>query len=114
MNYFRFIAIGSLLAFGLTGFAGESSDNVPGVEEHLKMLSARLDLTSDQQARIKPVLVDMMGTMQALERNQSLSSEQREERMAAAHQKADKQAREILNDEQKKKLDQLERESGPQ
>ena len=114
MNYFRLVAIGSVLAFGLTGFAADSSDNVPGVEEHLKMLSVRLDLTSDQQARIKPVLVEMMGAMRAIERDQSLSREQREARMAEAHQKADERARKILNEEQNKKLDQLERESEPQ
>ena len=109
MNYIRFAAIGSVLVFALTGFAGQSD-----VEEHLKMLTARLDLTSGQQARIKPVLTEMMETTQALERDQSLSSEQRAARMAEAHQKADRRAREILNDDQRKKLDQLEKESEAQ
>jgi hypothetical protein len=109
VNYLRFVAIGSLLVFGLTGFAGQ-----PDVEEHLKMLTTRLDLTSAQQTRIKPVLAEMMATTQALERDQSLSSEQRTERMAAARQKADRRARKILNDEQKRKLERLEQEFAAQ
>jgi protein CpxP len=114
MNHLRFAAIGTILVFALTGFAGQSLGTAPEVEEHLKMLTGRLDLTSDQQARIKPVIAEMMETTQALEQDQSLSSEQRAQRITAAHQKADRRARKILNEDQKKKLDQMEQESYPE
>jgi len=118
MNRIRFIAIGSMLVFALSGFAwqreSKAESSAPEVEEHLRMLAARLDLTTSQQAAIKPALVEMMQAIGALEQDQSLSSEQRSERMKAAHQKADKRARQVLNDEQKKKLDQLEEESFPE
>jgi hypothetical protein len=118
MNHIRFVTIGSVLVFALTSLAwqGQTAANsaAPEVEEHLKMLAARLDLTSDQQARIKPALAEMMETMRQLEQDQSISSEQRAERTTAAHQNADSKVRKVLNDEQKKKLDQLEEESSPE
>jgi len=116
MSHIRFAAIGSMLVFAMTGFAWQrqsAGSSTPEVEEHLQMLAARLDLSSDQQARIKPLLEEMMKTEEA-EQDQSLSSEQRAGRVAAAHEKADRSVRKILNDEQKKKLDQLERESYPE
>jgi hypothetical protein len=118
MNRIRFVAIGSMLVFGLTGFAWQrqnsANSSAAAVEEHLKMLAAHLDLTSDQQTRIRPALAEMMETMHQLEQDQSISSEQRTERTTAAHQKADREVRKVLNDEQKKKLDQLEQESYPE
>lgn len=43
----------------------------------------------------------------------SLSDEAREEKQKGLHDKADKQVRRFLNEEQKKKLDQLEQEPHP-
>ena len=51
-----------------------------------------------------------MTPQQKLVQDTSLSHEERLAKMRPQHYKADKQIREILSDDQKKKLDQLEHE----
>ncbi|HLB89260.1 MAG TPA: hypothetical protein VJK29_16520 [Terriglobales bacterium] len=130
MNRLRLLAIGTMLMFALTTVAqqtttrpggpakGVSGDahggGVPTVEKHLKVLSEKLDLTGDQQAKIKPILRELHGAMQKLVQDESMSREQRLGNVRACREKADKKIREILNDDQKKKLDQLEQEPHPE
>ncbi len=70
------------------------------------MLSEELGLSVGQQAEIRPILQQMMDARQKVMQDESLSSEAREQKQKALHEKADKQARKFLNDERKKKLDQ--------
>src|SRR6185437_11772510 len=81
---------------------------MPSVDEHLKVLSEKLNLTAQQEDQIRPVLQEMQDSMQKAMDDQSLSREERMQQMKAAHEKADKQARGFLTDEQKKTLDDLE------
>jgi hypothetical protein len=122
-NAFRLLAIGILLMFTLirpaqSGAAAalgtdkeeHSQGSVPAVEEHLKLLADKLDLSVEQQAKMRPILHQMFDEGQKLTQDTSLSSEAREEKERAVHEKASKRARKLLNDEQKEKLDQLEQE----
>jgi hypothetical protein len=52
----------------------------------------------------------MLDARQKVMQDGRLSAEAREEKQKALHDKADKQVRKFLNDDQKKKLDQLEQE----
>jgi Spy/CpxP family protein refolding chaperone len=83
---------------------------VPTVEKHLKVLTEKLDLTGDQQAKIKPILQKLHDATQKLMQDESMSREERLGHVRPWREKADKKIREILNDEQKKRLDQLEHE----
>ena len=128
MNHFRFLAIGTLLTFGLlcpaqqttaghpSAVNGQPAAQAPGsnVDQHLKALSEKLDLSLDQQAEIRPILQHMLDARQKLMQDSSLSNEAREQKHKALHEKAVKQARQFLNDDQKKKLDQLEQERDAQ
>ncbi len=126
MNRFRLLSIGTLLIVALTvpaqqtaagpGDADQHSaqSGVPAVEQHMKLLTAKLDLTSDQQASIKPILQEMHDGTQKLVDDQSLTREERLEKVRPLRLKADKQIREVLNDDQKKKLDQLEQGAHPE
>ena len=97
------------------GVSGDAhGGGVPTVEKHLKVLSEKLDLTGDQQAKIKPILRELHGARQKLVQDESMSREQRLGNVRACREKADKKIREILNDDQKKKLDQLEQEPHPE
>ena len=89
---------------------GENS-GVPTVEGHLKMLTEKLDLTEDQQTKVRPILQEMHGAMQKLMQNKNMSGEERTSKLRACHLKADKKMLEILNDDQEKKLDQLEQDA---
>jgi Spy/CpxP family protein refolding chaperone len=123
MNRFHSIAIGTILIFALVapaqqaatanGATNESEhgqlgtqDGVPSVDEQLKVLTTKLDLTADQQARIKPILQDVHDVTVKISQDQSLSREERLARVRPIRYKAHDQIREILNDEQKKKLEQ--------
>ena len=123
MNRFHLLAIGTALVVALaapaqqtaTGSGGPdqhehvAESGVPTIDQHLKVLSEKLDLTADQQTRIKPILQDLHDATQTLE-DKNLSHDERMARLRPEREKADRRIREILNDEQKKKLDQLEHE----
>jgi hypothetical protein len=118
MNRIRLVAIGSMLmlAMGLVAQqnasnAGSPDSGASAVEQHLQMLSEKLDLSSEQQAKARPILQEMDDAIQKAAQNTSLSPEQRSEKRQLAFSKADKKMREILNDEQKKKLDQIEEDA---
>jgi len=120
MNRFRLLGIGTMLIVALTapaqqtatGPGGTNKDErgvqggVPTVEQQLKVLTEKLDLTGDQQARIKPILQELHGATQKLMQHKSLSREERLAKVRPQRYKADKQIREILTDDQKRKLDQ--------
>jgi hypothetical protein len=66
--------------------------------------------SADQQAKIKPILQELDDATQNLVQDESMSREERTGKVTASREKADKEIRKIRNDEQKKKLDQLEQE----
>ena len=92
----------------------EKQVSLPTVEEQLKVLSLKLDLTAGQQAKIKPILQHLHDATQNLIEDQELSREERLAKVRPERLMADKKMREILSDEQKKKLDQYEQGPHPE
>jgi Spy/CpxP family protein refolding chaperone len=125
MNRFRLLAIGTILLTALattaqqpatsasTKSSGEGA-GVPTAEGQLTFLAAKLDLTSDQQEKIKPVLQALHDTTVTLVQDENMSREERQSKVRDSRFTADKKIRAILNDDQKKKLDQLEQEPHPE
>jgi ElaB/YqjD/DUF883 family membrane-anchored ribosome-binding protein len=87
---------------------------VPKVQQQLKLLTEKLNLTCDQQAKIKPILQELHDAMQRVMKDQGTTPDERMEKMRTWHERADKQIRKILSEEQQKKLDQLESEPHPE
>ena len=127
MNHFRVLAIGTMLLFALATTAQQATTSastkgasagehaaVPTAESQLTFLTAKLDLTGDQQTRIKPILQELHDTTVKLVQDQSLSGEERLSKVREARYAADNKIRTLLNDDQKKKLDQLEQEPHPE
>lgn len=126
MNRIRLLAIGAMLLFALAmlaqqtttkaGGSGNGVDDrdIPTVDGQLKALTEKLDLTGDQQAKVKPILQELHENTQKLVRDQSLSREELLGKVRPLRMKADKSIREILSDDQKKKLDQYEQGSHPE
>jgi len=131
MNRFRLLAMGTMLMFALAATAqsaaagskkvgndehGQSAAQamVPTPEQHLKVLSEKLELMNDQQTKVKPILQELYDATQKAVQDESLSREERLENARTARYKADKKIREILSDDQKKKLDQLEQGAHPE
>jgi|SRR5580693_5758019 hypothetical protein len=92
----------------------EKQVSLPTVEEQLKVLNLKLDLTAGQQAKIKPILQHLHDATQNLIEDQELSREERLAKVRPERLMADKKMREILSDEQKKKLDQYEQGPHPE
>ena len=102
---FAFAALGQQPAAKPGGAAQES---LPTVEQQLKVLNEKLDLTAAQQTKIKPILEQLHEVTQTVMEDQTLSRDERLAKVRPQRQIADKKIRDILNAEQKKKLDQYE------
>jgi Spy/CpxP family protein refolding chaperone len=123
MSRYRLLASAVLIAALGSVYAQQPADAshphdvsavaVAPVERHLAMLSEKLELTADQQERTRPILQRMHDNSQATENDESISSQERKERMHAEMMRADRELRVILTDEQKKKLDVLEQQMHP-
>ncbi|HKV77710.1 MAG TPA: hypothetical protein VJP02_06205 [Candidatus Sulfotelmatobacter sp.] len=113
MNHIRLLAVGTILMFALTTVAQHAipSAGVPTAEGQLKFLAAKLDLTSGQQEKIKPILQELHDATVKLVHDENISREERLGKVRDSRFSADKKIRAILKDDQKQKLDEIE--SGP-
>jgi Spy/CpxP family protein refolding chaperone len=83
---------------------GESAD------QHLQMLSEKLNLTDDQKAKLKPILQDQMQQMKAVREDSSLSQEQQRAKMKSIHESLHDQINAVLTPEQQAKFKQMRQE----
>jgi protein CpxP len=112
-----------LLAAGLT-FAQTSQEsqaptadkhagmhhNGDGADQHLQMLSDKLNLTDDQKAKLKPVFQGQMQQMNAVREDSSLSQEQMRAKMKSIHESLHDQINAVLTPEQQAKFAQMRQE----
>lgn len=120
MNWIRSLAVGTLLVFALAALAqqtatkpgtsskggAENAGGIPTVEEQLKVLAEQVDLTASQRAKVRPILQKLHDATEKLMQDERLSREERLAKVRPQRQQADKNIRALLNDDQKKKLDQ--------
>lgn len=83
---------------------GESAD------QHLQMLSEKLNLTDDQKAKLRPILQDQMQQMKAAREDSSLSQEQKRAKMKSIHESLHEQINAVLTPEQQAKFTQMRQE----
>ena len=122
MHCICLLAIGTVLTLTLTTAAQQTTNSttdaaksgVPTAQEQLKVLSEKLDLTGDQQAKIKPILQELHDATVKLVDDKSLSQEERLAKVRPLRYGADKKMRAVLSEYQKKKLDQFEQEAHPE
>lgn len=131
------MALGGMLALGVSSAAlaqdnpppppdqnqaGPPAEGMRGRGMHmdpnrqLERLTRELNLTTDQQAQIKPLLVEHRQKVQALFQDQSLSQEDRRTQMRTIGEGTHNSIRAILTDEQKQKFDAMQgrmRHGGP-
>jgi periplasmic protein CpxP/Spy len=77
-------------------------------EKQLEHLAKQLNLSSEQQSQIRPILQERQQKMQALFQNQSLSREERHTQMQAIHQDTESRITSVLNDDQKQKYQAMQ------
>ena len=76
-------------------------------DQRLQMLTKRLNLTADQQEKIKPMLESESQQMQALHQDSSLSREDRMSKMTQIRQSTNDQIKSSLNPDQQQKFEQM-------
>ena len=77
-------------------------------DQKLQMMTKDLNLSADQQAKIKPLLENESQQMQALHQNSSLSKEDRMSQMQQIRQSTNQQVKSELNTDQQKKFQQMQ------
>ena len=121
-NKFCTLALTGLLTLGMAGSAAIAQDQSapppqqgggPGhrgmdPDAQLKHMTKALDLTSDQQAQIKPILQSQHDQMQSLHEDQSLSREDRMAKMKSIHEDSQSKIEAVLNDTQKQKYEEMQ------
>lgn len=112
MNWILKFTIAAMMVFALAAAAQQTS-TMPSVDEHMKFLTTQLDLTADQQAKLRPIVQRMQESAEKVTEDESLTSDARHEKLKALHEKALKEARGYLNPDQQQKLDSLEKNPHP-
>jgi len=133
------LTLGGLLALGITGAAlaqdtpppppnSSQDQNQPAPPpegrggmrmdpaRQLERLTRELNLTSDQQEKIKPLLLERQQKMQTLMQDQSVSQEDRRAQMRTIMEGTNNSIKANLNDDQKQKFDAMRqrmRRGGP-
>ncbi len=81
---------------------------MPTVDEQLQKLTKALTLTDDQQTKIKPILESQRTQMEAIRNDTSGNRRENFAKMRDVHEKTVTQVKAVLNDDQKKKYDEIQ------
>ena len=79
-------------------------------ESRLKMLTEKLDLTDDQQAKLKPILEDESTQMKTLHEDSSLASDDKKAKMKELHESSTEKINAVLTPDQQAKWKQMKQE----
>ena len=118
------VALGSLLAVGLSGNALLAQDqsapppasaqapaqrpaHVPNPRHQAKKMAKALGLTPDQEAKIEPILADRDQQVQSLRSDTTLAPSDRKAKMHGIRQDSDSRIESILTDTQKQQYEQI-------
>ncbi len=105
------VVLGGATAYAQMGGGqggGEMHGHQPmSADQRLQMMTQQLNLTSDQQTQIKPILENESTQMQALRSDSSLSQQDRMSKMKEIRENTNSQIKPILNAEQQTKYEQM-------
>ena len=79
-------------------------------ESRLKMLTEKLDLTDDQQAKLKPILEDESTQMKTLHEDTSLAPDDKKAKMKELHESSTEKINAVLTPDQQSKWKQMKQE----
>ena len=120
MNRRRAITVAAAVVLALPAFQSAFAQQaeapavaphrMPSVDDHLRLLAEKLELSDEQQNKARPIIAEMQDEMQKVMDDKSITQDEATAKTHAAFMKADKKFREFLSDEQKTKLDAMEAE----
>ena len=79
-------------------------------DDQLKHLTKKLNLSDDQQAKLKPILEEHHNQLEQLRADNSTSREDRWKKMREIRENSDNQIKSVLNEDQQKQFDQMREE----
>ena len=77
------------------------------MDDMMQELTTKLNLTADQQTKIKSILEEQHEQMRTTMNDQSMSKEDKHAKMKSMHDSVHAKVREVLTDEQKPKFDAM-------
>lgn len=89
------------------GYGGGQGHGPMSSDQRLQMLTRQLNLTSDQQQQIKPILDSESQQMQTLRSDNSLSQQDRMSKMQAIRESTNSQIKPILTSDQQTKMQEM-------
>ena len=92
------------------GAMGGSTMGPMTPENRLKMLTEKLNLTDDQQAKLKPIIEDQSKQMKAIHEDTSLAPADKQAKMKELHESSIEKMNAILTPEQQTKWKQMRQE----
>jgi periplasmic protein CpxP/Spy len=78
--------------------------------KELQRMTKKLNLTSDQQNQILPILTNRQQQMESIRNDSSLSAQDRRAKFRSVREDSDTKIRAVLNDDQKKQYDQMQQQ----
>ena len=116
------IAIAGLLGLGMTAFAQDNTTQQPAdtqamhgpahhgmdPDQQLAHMTKALNLTSDQQTQIKPILENQHEQMMQVHQDQSLSRQDKMAKMKSLSDDSHGKIEAVLNDQQKQKFEAMQ------
>lgn len=81
---------------------------MPSVDERVQHLTKALNLSADQQTKVKSILESQRDQMMSLKQNTSMSQDDRRAKFQQIHEDTHQKIRDVLNDDQKAKFDQIQ------
>ncbi len=123
MQIFRTLALGSALCISLTGasFAQDTAAPVGqgpqgghygnhgpmSPDQELEHMTKSLNLTSDQQTQLKPILQDRHDQQMQIRQDGSLSRDSQHSKMQALDESSNSKVEAVLNPDQKAKYEKM-------
>ncbi|HEY1272063.1 MAG TPA: hypothetical protein VGF08_08765 [Terriglobales bacterium] len=89
------------------GYAAGRRGRMPSVDDQLKQLTNKLQLTEDQQSKIRPILADQRKQASDILHDSSLPRQDRRSKIMDLRESTDKQVKSVLNEDQQKKFDEM-------
>jgi hypothetical protein len=86
---------------------GPQTAQPPSIDEQVAVLTQELNLSSDQQSKVKTILTDQRQQAMGVVGDQNISRADKIEKIHAIRESTISRVRDSLNDDQKKKLDQM-------
>lgn len=113
------LALTGLLGLGMTAFAQDNTQaattpmqghggHMPSPDEQLAHMTKALNLSSDQQSQIKPLLENQQQQMMQIHQDSTLSRDDKMAKAKSLHDDTRSKIEAVLNDQQKQKYEAMQ------